>query len=161
MEERMTGGAGKGRLLLAAVLVLLLSLTACGSGGADEDWENPGEVVGSDWRTTGIVRDSGTITRDGEDAFVLVCVHASDAAFYYDTEAQTLFGAVDYPITLAGDAWEMYRSIDFADRNGDGNSDVAMLFDGGDGETLMVWLWDAESDSFVFRPEESQVDESA
>lgn len=143
----------------ALLLALLLSLTACGGGDNGDDWENPDEVAGSDWRTTGVVQDSGTVTCDGEETFVLVCVHASDAAFYYDTEEQTLFGTVEYPRSLAGDAWEMYRSIDFADRNGDGNSDVTMAFDDGGREIIMVWLWDADSDSFVFRPEESQTGE--
>ena len=155
----MNRKAGKVYLLFAAALLLLLSLTACGGDNGD-DRENPDEVAGSDWRTTGVVQDSGTVTRDGEDTFVLVCVHASDAAFYYDTEEQTLFGAVEYPSPLAGNAWEMYRSIDFADRNGDGNSDVTMVFDDGGDELVMVWLWDAESDSFVLGPEESQAGES-
>jgi len=76
-------------LLLA--VVLCLGLTACG-------YDYP--ISGEDWRTTGIVRDSGTITRNGEDTEVLLCVHASDATFYYDTEDQVLFDSVDYPITL-------------------------------------------------------------
>lgn len=105
-------------LLLA--VVLCLGLTACG-------YDYP--ISGEDWRTTGIVRDSGTITRNGEDTEVLLCVHASDATFYYDTEDQVLFDSVDYPITLESDAWEAFQSIDFADLNGDGNSDVTMKFD--------------------------------
>ena len=157
----MNGKAGKVYLPFAAALLLLLSLTACGGSDNSGDWENPDEVAGSDWRTTGVVQDSGTVTRNGADTFVLVCVHASDAAFYYDTEEQTLFGTVEYPSPLAGDAWEMYRSTDFSDRNGDGNSDVTMVFDDGGDELVMVWLWDAESDSFALGPEESQTGESA
>ena len=123
-------------LLLAAVICL--SPTACSS---KEEPDDP--VVGNDWRVTGVVRDSGTITRGGEDTAVLVCVHASDAAFYLDTEDQELFAAVNYPLTLESDAWEAFQSIDFADRNGDGNSDVAMKFHDGGSELLMVWFWDA------------------
>ncbi len=120
-------------LLLA--VVLCLGLTACG-------YDYP--ISGEDWRTTGIVRDSGTITRNGEDTEVLLCVHASDATFYYDTEDQVLFDSVDYPITLESDAWEAFQSIDFADLNGDGNSDVTMKFDDGGSELVIVWFWDAE-----------------
>ena len=108
-------------LLLAAVLCL--GLTACGVSNDDLDTS----VVGNDWRVTGVVRDSGTITRDGEDTVVLVCVHKSNAAFYHDTENQVLFDSVDYPITLGDDVWDMFKGIDFADLNGDGNSDVTIL----------------------------------
>lgn len=143
-------------LTAALTLVLALCLTACGSQTAQPD---PDEdvIVGDDWRVTGVVQGSGTITRGGEDTFVLVCVHAEDAAFYYDEKEQVLFDFVDYPISLPGDPWEMFRSIDFADRTGDGNSDVALLLNDGEDTILMVWFWDEGSDSFVFQPEESQV----
>ena len=145
----------KNRGLLLA-LVLCLSLTAC--GGSNEPDVEP-DVGGTDWRTTGIWRSDGTITRDGEDTNVLVCIHQADADFYYDTEEQVLFDAVDYPIALEGDAWEAFQSIDFADRNGDGNSDVTMNFKDGGKELLMVWFWDTESEQFVYQPEESQLGE--
>ena len=64
-------------LLLAAVLCLCL--TAC--SGRNEP--------GSDWRTTGIVRDFGTITRGGKSTKVAVCVHKAEANFYYDTTMWT------------------------------------------------------------------------
>ena len=115
------------------------------------------DVCGSDWRTTGIWCTDGIITRDGEETDVLVCVHKADATFYYDTEDQTLFDFVDYPITLEGDAWEMFQSIDFADLNGDDNSDVTMRFDDGGNELLMVWFWDTESKLYVYQPEESLI----
>lgn len=60
-------------------------------GNALDDEHYPDEVVGDDWRVTGVVRDSGIITRSGEDIDVLVCIHAEDAAFYYDSEDQVLF----------------------------------------------------------------------
>ena len=133
-------------------LMMCLSLTACGdSNGTD--------VGGTDWRTTGIWRSDGTITRDGEDTDVLVCVHAADADFYYDTEEQVLFDSVDYPITLESDAGEAFQSIDFADLNGDGNSDVTMNFNDGGTELLMVWFWDTESELFMYQPDESQLGE--
>ena len=103
-------------LLLASVLCL--NLAACGFNGG---------ITGTDWRTWDIVADGGTITRGGEGTDILVCVHKADATFYYDEEVQTLFAYVDYPITLADNAWGMYQGIDFSDLNGDGNSDVTIL----------------------------------
>ena len=132
---------------LPAAAVVCMGLSACGVSNEDFDTL----VVGNDWRVTGIVRDGGTITRSGEDTNVLVCVHAADATFYYDTEKQVLFGSVDYPVPLEGDPWEMFRSIDFTDLNGDGNSDVTMKFDDGGSEILMVWLWDAENEQFMYQ----------
>ena len=69
-----------------------------------------------------------------------------------------LFDSLDYPITLEGDAWEAFQSIDFADLNGDGNSDVTMRINDGGSELLMVWFWDTESYQFVYQPEESHTD---
>ena len=139
-------------LLLA--VVFCLGLTACGISSRPDVWP---DVGGTDWRTTGIWRSDGTITRDGEDTDVLVCIHKADATFYYNTEDQVLFDSVDYPITLEGDAWEAFQSIDFADLNGDGNSDVTMRFNDGGNELLMVWFWDTESELFMYQPEESQL----
>ena len=51
-------------LLLAAVLCL--SMAAC--GGSTDD------VAGDDWRVSGVVAGSGTITHDGESVDVLVTV---------------------------------------------------------------------------------------
>ncbi|MBP3683469.1 MAG: hypothetical protein J6J12_00720 [Oscillospiraceae bacterium] len=101
--------------------------------------------------------DGGTITRGGEGTDILVCVHKADATFYYDEEVQTLFAYVDYPITLADNAWGMYQGIDFSDLNGDGNSDVTMKFDDGGAEIKLVWFWDTESDEFVYQPDHSNI----
>ena len=143
----------RNRFVLALVLSQCLSLTACGHVVDDE--QSPGEVVGDDWRVTGVVRDSGIITRNGEDIPVLVCIHAEDAAFYYDSEDQVLFDFVDYPMAIQGDPWESYQSIDFADRNDDGNSDVSMIFEENGDVTRMVWFWDADTEGFVLQPEEN------
>ena len=136
---------------LPLVFALAMCLTACGT---IVDPYIPDDDIGGDWRVTGVVRDGGTITRDGEDTFVLVCIHKADASFYYDEEDQTLFDYVEYPITLAGDPWEAFQGIDFADLNGDGNSDVTMRFHDGGSEILMVWFWDAESEQFMYQPDE-------
>lgn len=143
----------RNRFVLALVLAQCLSLTACGHVVDDEQYQD--EVVGDDWRVTGVVRDSGIITRNGEDIPVLVCIHAEDATFYYDSEDQVLFDYVEYPMAIQGDPWESYQSIDFADRNDDGNSDVSMIFEENGDVTRMVWFWDADTEGFVFQPEEN------
>ena len=72
-------------------------------------------------------------------------------------EDQVLFGGVEYPITFGDNVWDLFRGIDFTDLNGDGNSDVTMKFNDGGTEIKMVWFWDAESELFVYQPEESQL----
>ena len=151
----------KACLALVLALVLSLSLAACaGSDTNTDDGNQDNDIAGNDWRTTGIVRDSGTITRNGEDTTVLVCINKDDADFYLDSEVQTLFGYVTYPDSIA-EPWDSFQGIDFSDRNGDGSSDIAMLFQEGDGMTLLVWFWDETAKRFVFRPEESSAASAA
>lgn len=139
-------------LLTLALLVLAL-LAGCGGNGDDHPDDHPDDpITGNDWRTTGIVRDGGTITRGGEDTYVLVCVNKMNAVFYYDTEDQMPYGWLDYPIAFGADVWDQYGGIDFADLNGDGDSDVTMRFYG---DITLVWYWDAENETFVYQPDRS------
>ena len=140
--------------VLVLASLLCLSMAACGGTNSSND---PHDVVGDDWRVTGIVRDSGTITRSGDDIDVLVCINSDSADFYLDEETQTLYGYVSYPITLQSDPWKAFQYIDFADRNGDGNGDVAMLFELDGQQVLMVWFWNTDTETYEFQPEESQV----
>ena len=129
-------------LLIAAAV----ALSACGQ-----------DLSGGDWRATGVVQAAGIISRSGADTDVLVCVHEGDAVFYRDSADQELFGQVVYPMDVQ-DPWDTFAAIDFADRNGDGDGDVAMTFtDSEGGDVWMVWFWDADTESYVFQPEESQV----
>ena len=68
-------------------LLLCLSLTACGGSGSTD----PDDVAGDDWRVTGVVRDTGTITRNGGDVDVLVCINADSADFYYDDATPVMY----------------------------------------------------------------------
>ena len=138
-------------LLLAAVLCL--SLTACFNIFDDPE---PPDITGDDWRTWGFICGNGTITRDGVDTNVLVCVYETRTDFYYDSKEQVQFGSVSYPIKLLL-AWDKLRGIDFTDLNGDGNSDVTITFNDRGSEVVMVWFWDTESEQFVFRTDESQL----
>lgn len=140
--------------VLVLASLLCLSMAACGGTNSSDD---PHDVVGDDWRVTGIARDSGTITRSGDDIDVLVCINSDSADFYLDEETQTLYGYVSYPITLQSDPWEAFQYIDFADRNGDGDGDVAMLFELDGQQVLMVWFWNTDTETYEFQPEESQV----
>ena len=69
-------------------MALCLSLAACG---------NSDDVAGEDWRTTGVVVGSGTITHDSESVDVLVTADPNSAAFYRDQEEQVLFDSVAFP----------------------------------------------------------------
>lgn len=138
---------------LLLVLIMCLCLAAC----SDDAQDDQDVIVGDDWRVTGVVKGSGTITRGGEDTDVLVCLGTESAEFYYDSYEQVLFDGVDFPTAIENDVLDTLGSIDFADRTGDGNSDVAMIFGEGDDMMLLVWFWDKDSDSFVFQPDESQL----
>ncbi|MCI7351493.1 MAG: hypothetical protein MSH60_12200, partial [Ruminococcus sp.] len=142
----------KKNFALLSAAAVCLGLSACGGGD-----------IGGDWRTWGIIQSDGTITRNGEDTYVLVCVNKKASNFYYDTDGQTLFDGVEYPPALADklapaeDVWAMYKSTDFSDLNGDGNTDVTMWFDDNGSEIKAVWFWDTENGQFIFQPNESNL----
>ena len=95
----------KNTAFFAQVMVLCLCLAACG---------NSDDVAGDDWRTTGMVVDSGTITHDGDSVDVLVTVSESSAAFYRDIPEQVLFDSVAFPMDIP-DAEQAFHSISFDD----------------------------------------------
>ena len=131
----------------ALALALCLSLAACGDSG---------DITGDDWRTSGMVAASGTITHDGESVDVLVTVSESSAAFYRDLPEQVLFDSVSFPMSIP-DAEQAFNAIFFDDLDGDGESDVLVSFihENGD-ETELIWLWDSEA-RYVFREDLSTV----
>ena len=135
-------------LALISALALCLNFAACG---------NSDDVAGDDWRTTGVVVGSGTITHTGEGSVkVLVTIDENSAAFYRDEQNQILFDSVAFPMTIS-DAKESFNDISFDDINGDGESDVCVSFVHTPGEsTQMVWLWDAE-ERYVFCEDLSMV----
>lgn len=142
MKERW-----KNTAFFAQVMVLCLCLAACG---------NSDDVAGDDWRTTGMVVDSGTITHDGDSVDVLVTVSESSAAFYRDIPEQVLFDSVPFPMDIP-DAEQAFHSISFDDLDGDGESDVwvSFLHENGDA-TDLIWIWDPE-ERYVYREDLSAV----
>ena len=125
----------------------LLCLAACG---------NSDDVAGDDWRTTGMVVDSGTITHDGDSVDVLVTVSESSAAFYRDIPEQVLFDNVAFPMDIPN-AEQAFHSISFDDLDGDGESDVWVSFLHENGEaTDLVWIWDPE-ERYVYREDLSAI----
>lgn len=128
-------------------MAALLCLAACG---------NSDDVAGDDWRTTGMVVDSGTITHDGDSVDVLVTVSESSAAFYRDVPEQVLFDSVTFPMDIP-DAEQAFHSISFDDLDGDGESDVwvSFLHENGDA-TDLIWIWDPE-ERYVYREDLSAV----
>lgn len=132
-------------LALVLTAALVLGLAACGK-----------DTTGDDWRASGVVTDYGTITRDGERVPVCICLSTENAGFYYDQDEQVWFDGVEFPMALA-DALTAYRSTSFDDLDGDGQSDVTMIFDHGDGSTTeLVWLW-YDDTGFEFEPVLSSV----
>ena len=137
--------------LLAAGFVF--ALTACAKE-AQETITPEEEVVGTDWRTYGWVNGAGTVTRGEETTDVLVCIFTDEAVFYYDDAVQTVYDAAVYPEPIE-DAQSTFASVSFDDRNGDGDSDVQLIFVQDDGtQTELVWYWDAEN-GFVFQTDDA------
>ena len=131
---------------LVLVAALCLSLAAC--GGTDND------ITGDDWRVSGVVAGSGTITHDGESVDVLVTVSESGAAFYRDLPEQVLFDSVAFPETIEDISSSAFQ-ISFDDQNGDGESDVLVEIGHEDmSNTTMLWLW-APQERYVYQPEYS------
>ena len=131
---------------LVLVAALCLSLAAC--GGTDND------ITGDDWRVSGVVAGSGTITNDGESVDVLVTVSESGAAFYRDLPEQVLFDSVAFPETIEDISSSAFQ-ISFDDQNGDGESDVLVEIGHEDmSNTTMLWLWDPQ-ERYVYQPEYS------
>ena len=126
-------------------MALCLSLAACG---------NSDDVAGEDWRTTGVVVGSGTITHDGESVDVLVTADPNSAAFYRDQEEQVLFDSVAFPETIEGISSSAFQ-ISFDDQNGDEESDVLVEIGHEDmSNATMLWLWDPQ-ERYVYQPDYS------
>ena len=90
----------KTRRCFALLLALMLVLTGCAANAAEEEEEPSGDTAGTDWRTWGWVNDAGTLTRDGEEIDVLVCVFTDSIMLYLDDETQTVVGVAEYPETM-------------------------------------------------------------
>ena len=113
----------------------------------EKEWD---EDSGDDWRSSGDVVASGTITREDGSVDVLVTVDEHSAAFYWDEPEQILFDSVSFPMTIP-DAQEYFNDISFDDINGDGESDVSLGFVYAPGDsTSLIWIWDPE-ERYVFR----------
>ena len=129
-----------GSFLTAAFVAL--SFCAC---GGDQ------ELTGDDWRVSGVVAGSGTITHTGEGSVdVLVTISSESAAFYRDSSEQVLFDSVLFPMEIP-DAEQSFNAISFDDINGDSESDVVVNFiDENDAVTELVWLWDPD-ERYIYR----------
>ena len=132
-------------LIPVLAMALCLSLAACG---------NSDDVAGEDWRTTGVVVGSGTITHDSESVDVLVTADPNSAAFYRDQEEQVLFDSVAFPETIEDISSSAFQ-ISFDDQNGDEESDVLVEIGHEDmSNTTMLWLWDPQ-ERYVYQPDYS------
>ncbi len=109
--------------LFAIGAACVLSICGCGNGASDI---TDGEVVGADWRTWGIIDDYGTLTLDGTETDVCVCLFADRAELYYDRENQELFKTIEFPEKLSDEEYEKL-SIEFIDNTGDDNTDIVFV----------------------------------
>lgn len=126
---------------LSLGLALCLHLAACSA-----TYDAPGK----DWRTTGVVVGSGTITRGGEDVDVLVTVSEKGAAFYRDLPERVLLDDVSFPRHISG-AEQAFSAVSFRNIDGDGESDVQMRFINENGDSVeLTWTWDPAG-RYVFR----------
>ena len=135
------------RIFLTVPVVIGLGLAACGASG---------DVAGDDWRTSGVVAGSGTITHDGKSVDVLVIVSETSAAFYWDESEQVLYDSVLFPMHIP-DAEQTFNAISFDDMDGDGESDelVSFIDEYGD-NTELIWIWDPV-ERYVFREDLSTI----
>ena len=140
-----------------AVIVVCSALSGCGTNSdavksnaneKDPVFSNNNseeEIVGADWRTTGIIINYGTITRGGENTEVAITMNRGKSSFYYDSPNQQLFESVLFPKEVE-DSWGAFSSISFEDINGDGESDATIDFSHEDNsKTHFVWLWEQEN----------------
>ncbi len=142
------------------LIALLLALTCFALAGCRRQAkhtepvsdEADADVVGDDWRTWGWINDWGIIEMDdGEQITLLLCVFTENAVLFYDDATQTEFADLLYPYEIP-DAEETFESFSLLDQNGDGSSDVKLLFLHDDGtQTELFWCWNGEA--FVFAPE--------
>ena len=131
-------------------LALLLAAVLCSAAGCGGE-----QSAGADWRTTGIAAAGGRLVRNGNGMDVLVVVGADSAALYLDQETQELVDSIPYSMSFP-DAETAFSAVSFDDLNGDGNSDVTILFLHSDGSsTELIWLWDPAG--YIFQPELSSV----
>lgn len=128
----------KKHLLPMLCLVMCLSLVGCGKDKTDED------VAGADWRTTGVVISSGTVTRDRNDTAVLVCLDKDGVKLYCDKPVKELFASADFHIPFKADPRDSFESIDFSDIDGDFNSDITLTLGG----EQFQWTWNNELGKF-------------
>ena len=134
-------------ILLAAILILLLGWNLLSAPAVQETDPPEEDIAGSDWRTWGIINDSGTLVQDGETIPFCACVHTEDTTLYHDTENQVLLAELVYPVSVEN-AEKHYLGMETTDRNGDGSSDVLLRFSQEEGTLELLFCWDPETGLF-------------
>lgn len=137
----------KQRITIFMGFLALSIFTACGNiPGAEDD----SQLVGADWRTWGIIDAYGTLSLDGEDTDVCVCLYADRAELYYDEENQNLFTTIDFPERLSDEEYEKL-SIEFEDSTGDDNTDIAFTVGTEDVvDRRFCYIYDDDAEEFVY-----------
>ena len=151
---------------LVAGVACILGVCGCGRVIDSPDQPDTGEIEGADWRTWGIIDAYGTLTADGTDTDVCVCLFADRAELYYDEESQSLYTTVEFPEKLSDEEYKKL-SMEISDYTGDGNSDIAFIVGEEDSVTRRFayiydqgdFVYDAAS-AFNFADGDVAVDES-
>ena len=98
-------------ILLAAFLILLLGWVILPAPAREQEAPPEEDIAGSDWRTWGIIDDSGTLVQDGDTIPFCACVHTENTTLYHDTENQVLLAELDYPAPVEN-AEQRYLGMD-------------------------------------------------
>lgn len=138
-------------VLLTAFLVLLLGWAILPAPAMPSDDPPEEDIAGSDWRTWGIINDSGTLVQGREAIPFCACVHTGDTTLYHDTESQVLLAELVYPAPVEN-AEERYLGMETRDLNGDGSSDILLRFSQKEETLVLMFCWDSETETFLFVP---------
>ncbi len=138
----------KKRIINLVVLAMAGLLLATGCGKANDD------ILGADWRTTGMYVPGTLYHKDTVDVYV--GVKEDKVAFFYDLEIQEPYNKVTltYPTT---DVEKTRNSIELIDLNGDGYTDLSVkVYDQQGEEMLTKYTWDQSRMEFIFVEPENE-----
>ena len=135
----------KNALILAAALILALSLTACGGEvitKAADSLDQQGQTSASHSEAPASERTTtGTMLLDGKETTVYLEVSDTEINFWDSASDGKLLAVAKYPETLAGAA-DALKGCDYTDLDEDGNSDLTAEFTFTDGSTAsLVWFY--------------------
>lgn len=135
-------------LIILCVFICLIATASCGVLELqiirpETETAIPEDVLGADWRTTGIVDDYITLDTGDEQLELAVCVGENEIALYYDSEEKRLLAKMEAPgISDAAYGAGNLTSLDYT---GDGCDELWLWFTSVKGEQYnYIYTWDSE-----------------